>query len=134
MGRLFFLGYGMLLDKLKIKNYTKMDEQQFYIETCLIGVWDNENYSFIFNGGGTKLMSITDKINAPRTGTGYSYHIVKEDFYYVLRLIITDGDKVAAIDYKIDNIDCSIGVLKLSSGGATLELNKIVEFSPLTVT
>ena len=109
-------------------NLYNMDEQQLYIENCILGVWENENYSFTFQGGTPKHLSITDKINAPKTGTNYLYHIVKENFYYILRLIITDGHNLAAIDYKIVNIDCAAGILVISTDGAKWELKKVSEY------
>lgn len=102
-----------------------MDEQQFYIEDCIIGLWENDLYSFIFKGGNPKLMSITDRQNAPKTGTGYQYHIVKQDYYHILRLILADGNKVATMDYKIDKIDCSTGELNTSTDGVVWELKKV---------
>jgi hypothetical protein len=105
-----------------------MDEQQLYIENCILGLWENENYSFTFQDGTPKSLAITDKINAPRTGTDYTYHIVKQDFYYLLRVIITDGNSAAAIDYKIVNIDCATGELIISTDGATWELKKISQY------
>jgi len=105
-----------------------MDEQLLYIENCLPGIWSNDDYSFSFQLGTPNLATITDKQKAPNTGSGCQYHIVKQDLFYLLRLIIRDGAKVGVIDYKIDHIDCASGSLTISTDGATWILNKVLDY------
>ncbi len=105
-----------------------MDEQQFYIENCLPGIWDNKDISISIQLGTPNLITITDKTKAPNSGSEATYHVVKQDWYYVLRIIVSDGTKVGALDYKIDHIDCATGDLTISAEGATWELKKVVEF------
>ncbi len=105
-----------------------MDEQKLYIENCIPGIWSNNDYSFSFQIATPNLATITDKQKAPNTGSAYQYHIVKQDFHYLLRLIISDGAKFGVIDYKIDHIDCASGSLTISTNGATWNLNKVLDY------
>ncbi len=104
-----------------------MDEQKFYIENTLANsIWDNERYSFTFTLGTPNLAVLTDKEDSPKTGGGSVYHIVKEDWYYLLRLVASNGTEVNVVDYKIDDIDAEAGTMKLSSGVVQWEFKKVV--------
>lgn len=104
-----------------------MDEQLFYIQNCLPGTWENKEYSFRFELGSPNIAIVNNKHNHPANSTGVTYHVVKEDYYYLIRLIYTTESKTWAKDYKIDGIDCAAGVLTISDNGAVWELSKITQ-------
>ena len=106
-----------------------MDERLFYIEENISGIWDNNGYSFVLKmraDGDTNSISFTDKENFPKTGSMGKFFIVKEDYYYILRLIFLKGnDAVNAMDFKIDDIDAATNKMQLSHNGIILNLTRV---------
>lgn len=105
-----------------------MDEQLFYIESNIPGIWENERYSLSImpvNEGGNKLLSITNKEFAPKTGYSFVYFINKVDFDYILTMVDTISHPIIATKYKI-YIDAAEGKLSISVDGASWDFKKVV--------
>lgn len=77
------------------------------------------------NDGGNKLLSITNKESAPKTGYGFIYFINKEDFDYFLTMVDTIKRPIIAKKYKI-NLDAAQGTLSLSVDGGSWDFKKII--------